>query len=58
MMASTRQFMKLLLLGDLLMDKKHIKEVYDFFNEVGEKFFVMGLVYINTWLIIYSLAHW
>ena len=45
------------------MNKKHRKEVYDFFDEVGQKFFVSGIVYILVWLtyvltIVYSVVNW
>ncbi len=45
------------------MNKKHRKEVYDFFNEVGEKFFVSGIVYILLAVaygltIGYSVVNW
>ena len=44
------------------MNKKHRKEVYDFFDEVGQKFFVVGIVYILLAVaygltISYSLAN-
>ncbi len=39
------------------MNKKHRKEVYDFLNEVGEKFvYIMGAVYVLT--IVYSVVNW
>jgi hypothetical protein len=45
------------------MNKKHRKKVYDFFDEVGQKFFVVGIVYIllvvaYVLTIGYSVVNW